>query len=109
MARDDETGMHQELEGDDAQTFVRITNRQIYDALTRQENELAKLTNRVDNAFGENGVMAKILAENIDLRKRVRGLELRFYGIAAGLMAAIVVLLRLGSVPGVGMILARWL
>lgn len=88
----DDSGMHQEL--GDGQVFVRISNRQIYDELTRLTKAVDRLEGRVDDVLGEN----------VDLRKRVRGLELRFYGIAAGLLAAIVVMLRMSSVPSVAMI-----
>ena len=70
--------------------YVRIGNREIYDILVQVRDRVSKLEDRVDN----------VLSENVDLRKRVRGLELRFYGIAAGLLSAIVVLLRIHWVVG---------
>lgn len=82
---------------------VRITNREIYD-------ELIKLKDKV--ADGQRDVAeAKSSLHNVDKRlgsmeslnlsdhgKRLRALELRFYGILAGLVAALAVLLRMGSV-----------
>jgi hypothetical protein len=77
--------MEQDL--DDGQVFVRISNRQIYNELTRLTKAVDKLESRVDN----------VLSENVDLRKRTRALELRSYGIMAGLLGAVVVLLKIGS------------
>jgi hypothetical protein len=64
---------------DQEPTFARITNREVYDAVQRLERAVAGLENRVDNVLGEN----------VDLRKRTRGLELKFYGILAGLVGAV--------------------
>lgn len=63
----------------DEPTFARITNREVYDAVVRLERTVASLENRVDNVLGEN----------VDLRKRTRGLELKFYGILAGLLGSV--------------------
>lgn len=76
-------------ETDPSNGGIRISNRELYDMATQVRDRVASLENRVDNVLGEN----------VDLRKRVRGLELRFYGIGAGLVAAIIVLLRLGGIP----------
>ena len=64
------------------ESFVRITNREIYDGLRDVGNRLSRLENRVDSVLGENVV----------LNKRVRALELRFYGVLAGLIAALTAL-----------------
>lgn len=62
--------------------FVRITNREIYDGLRRLETGFDTL----------NTTMASVLEENVTLGKRVRALELRFYGVLAGLMASLTAL-----------------
>lgn len=64
---------------DDGQTFARVTNREVYDAVMQLRDRVASLENRVDS----------VLSENVDLRKRTRGLELKFYGILAGLVGAV--------------------
>ena len=74
--------------GDEPGNGIRISNKELYAMLTDVRDRVLGLENRVD----------KVLGENVELRKRVRSLELRFYGIAAGLVAAIVVLLRIGGV-----------
>jgi hypothetical protein len=60
-------------------SFVRITNREIYDGLRDLNRSVSQLENRVDS----------VLRENVELNKRVRALELRFYGILAGLIGAV--------------------
>ncbi len=69
--------------------FVRIGNRELYDMMVQVRDRVGQLENRVDNVLGEN----------VDLRKRVRSLELKSYGIMAGLLGALLVLLRVGGVP----------
>lgn len=64
-------------------SFVRISNREIYDGLLQVRDRLAALERRVDSVLGEN----------VELGKRVRRLELRFYGILAGLVSAVILLL----------------
>ncbi len=68
--------------------FIRINNRELYDMLTQVRDRVQGLENRVDNVLGEN----------VDLRKRVRALELKSYGIMAGLLGAVLVLLRAGGI-----------
>lgn len=68
--------------------FIRISNRELYDMMSQVRDRVASLENRVDNVLGEN----------TDLRKRVRALELKSYGIMAGLLGAVVVLLRVGGI-----------
>lgn len=68
---------------------IRITNREVYDGLLQVRDRLTSLENRVDNVLGENVV----------LNNRVRALELRFYGVLAGLVAS---LTALGLGLGVG-------
>lgn len=74
-------------------SFIRITNREIYDAMRELQNAVRSMENRVD----------VVLRENTELKKeygsRIRSLELRFYGVLAGLIAA---LTALGVGMGVG-------
>jgi hypothetical protein len=72
---------------------IRITNREVYDSLLKLEKTTDHLVSRVDYVLGEN----------VELRKRVRGLELKFYGILAGLVGAVAVLLT-GSIGGGGLL-----
>lgn len=63
--------------------LIRISNREVYDAVMQLRDRVAGLERRVDHVLGEN----------VELRKRTRGLELKFYGILAGLIAAVGVFL----------------
>lgn len=58
---------------------IRITNREVYDGLLQVRDRLGSLEHRVDHVLGENVV----------LNKRIRALELRFYGVLAGLIASV--------------------
>ncbi len=69
--------------GDDGDVFIRITNREIW--LT--------LNNVVEEMRGIRSNQEAVLNDNSELAKRVRALELRFYGILAGIVSAIVVIL----------------
>ncbi len=62
--------------------FIRITNREIYDGLRGVQDELFQLKTTVN----------VVLSDNQTLGKRIRALELRFYGVVAGLMAAVAVI-----------------
>ena len=75
---------------EDTNGSIRITNREVYDGLLKLEKTTDHLVSRVDYVLGEN----------VELRKRVRGLELKFYGILAGLVGAVTILLLGGG--GVG-------
>jgi hypothetical protein len=59
--------------------FIRITNREIYDALRAVEKAVNTMDGRVNDVLGEN----------VSLGKRVRSLELKFYTILAGLTTAV--------------------
>lgn len=73
---------------DDSHTdFVRITNREIYDAIVSLRDRVSGLERRVDDVLGEN----------VDLRKRVRALELRTYAVISGVITAIPVMARMGG------------
>ena len=75
------------MDGNVPSNGFRITNRELYDVLLQVRDRVARLESLVDN----------VLSENVDLRKRVRGLELKFYGILAGLVAATIVLSRVSN------------
>lgn len=60
-------------------SFVRITNREIFDGLNDVKDQVKSMRNDLSN----------ILEENVDLRKRVRGLEWKFYAVLSGLLGAI--------------------
>jgi hypothetical protein len=79
----------QERAQKEGEGYVRIGNREIYDMLVQVRDRVGKLEDRVDS----------VLKENVTLGKRVRGLELRFYGVVAGLVGALVILLKMGGVP----------
>lgn len=59
-------------------TFIRITNAMVYAELQATRADLRSLA---------NGVL-----DYPDMRKRVRALELRFYGVLAGMIAALTAL-----------------
>lgn len=56
-------------------TFVRITNREIYNALQELKSAMVKLADQGDTIE--------------DHGSRIRALELRWYGVVAGLMGAL--------------------
>lgn len=60
--------------------FVRITNREIYDALRTLQNDVTSMDNRMNS----------ILNENVELRTRVRALELKTYTLLAGFSTALI-------------------
>jgi hypothetical protein len=66
-------------------TFIRITNREIYLRLEMVANELRTMTSDVRQA----------VEGSLELGKRVRSLELKFYGVLAGLVAAITIIIGL--------------
>lgn len=67
------------------QEFVRITNREVWIRLGTVEAKL-------DDALSKIAFRDRTIEE---YGKRVRALEFRFYGILAGLIGALVVLVRL--------------
>lgn len=60
---------------DDNGNGIRITNREIYDMLVKVQEKMNELSNQKETVT--------ILSE------RVRALELRWYGVLAGILAAI--------------------
>lgn len=68
--------------------FIRITNREIYDGLQDVKDQVRSM--RSD--------LSMILSENVELRKRVRGLELKFYAILAGLIGSLVAIFNVSGV-----------
>lgn len=66
--------------GDDETPFIRITNREIWDALQHLEHTVDSMDQRLN----------AILNENVELKTRVRALELKTYTIMAGFSTALV-------------------
>lgn len=82
-----------ETNEDARQSFVRITNREVYDALIHLEKTVDSMDGRLN----------QILGENVELRTRVRSLELKTYTVLAGMSTALiggVVLLLRGAFGG---------
>lgn len=74
------------MEGRD--DFVRITNREIYDAIVSLKAEVTGMAANVET----------VQSSNIDLRKRVRVLELRTYAALSGVVTMLPVLARMAGV-----------
>ncbi len=64
---------------DDNGNFIRISNREIYDALQRLDRTVGAMDARVN----------EVLGENVRLSKRIEKLEYRYYGLMAGLVTAV--------------------
>lgn len=77
-----------EFEQHSSPDFVRITNREVYERLGTVEAKL-------DNALRQLDALGKADDEKA---KRIRALELRFYGVVAGLIGAIAILARVGGI-----------
>ena len=60
-------------------TFVRITNREIFDKIVTLEKIVQGMDERMNT----------VLKENSNLHTRVRALELKVYTILAGLVASL--------------------
>lgn len=58
---------------------IRITNREIYDATMDVKDRVGKLENRLNTALNRTET----------IQEDVRRLELRFYGLLAGIITAI--------------------
>lgn len=80
---------------DNGSSFIRITNREIYDALVDVRKEVIRVERNVDKLEAR---IDDVLGENVDLRKRIRALELRVYAVISGLITALPVLARMGGV-----------
>jgi hypothetical protein len=75
---------------DDSASFVRITNREIYDGLTDVKSRISSL---------EITVQA-VLQDNIDIKKeygaRLRSIELKNYTMLSGIVTSVLLLLKVG-------------
>ena len=60
--------------------FVRITNREIWQMLTDVRERVVDIAAEIESWQ----------LERVDLKKRIRALELRFYGILAGVIGGLV-------------------
>lgn len=67
---------------------VRVSNRAIYDQLLAVRFEVADMKKDLQN----------YQQRQTEHSKRLRSLEIKFYGIVAGMTAALMVLLRIGGV-----------
>lgn len=74
--------MTNELGNGGEPTFVRITNQMVYAELQATRADVRDLAQRI--------------GDYPDMKKRVRALELKFYGTLAGLVAALAVILYTG-------------
>jgi hypothetical protein len=63
----------------DENEFVRITNREIWVTLNDVKTMVQDLERTTEEA----------IQERTDIRARLRGLELKFYGVLAGLIGGI--------------------
>lgn len=75
-------------DGPNGDAFVRVTNREIYDAIISLRDRVAGVENIVEN----------VLQENKDTRKRIRSLELRTYAVLSGCITALPMLARAGGI-----------
>lgn len=66
-------------DGTDEPTFVKITNQMVYAELQSVHAELREL--------------AKAVNDYPEVKKRVRSLELKFYGVLAGLLTAVAIII----------------
>lgn len=65
---------------DESSAFIRITNREIWDSLKHVEDTVQSMDQR----------MNAILNENVEIKTRVRALELKTYTMLAGFSTALV-------------------
>ena len=65
-------------DGGNGEAFIRITNREIWDALNSVEDTVRSMDQR----------MNAILNENVEIKTRVRALELKTYTLLAGVSTA---------------------
>lgn len=61
-------------------TFIRVTNREIWDELKHLDTVVSSMDQRLN----------AILNENVELKTRVRALELKTYTMLAGFSTALV-------------------
>jgi small nuclear ribonucleoprotein (snRNP)-like protein len=65
---------------DEEAPFIRITNREIWDTLQHLDNTVQSMDQR----------MNAILNENVEIKSRVRALELKTYTMLAGFSTALI-------------------
>ncbi len=82
MADEHQEGSGNGGPGEDGNTFVRITNAMVYAELQATRADLRDLAVRV--------------GDYPEVKKRVRSLELKFYGVLAGLISALAVIAGVG-------------
>lgn len=72
--------------GKDEPTFYRVSNREVYE-------RIGTLEAKIDDGLRQLSIMESHI---VDHHKRIRALELRFYGVLAGLVGALAVLIKIG-------------
>ena len=78
---------------------VRITNREIYDMVVDLKDELRASKSELKADIKELKTEVHNEDEDVtELQSRVRSLELKFYGILAGLVGAVAILLKAGKI-----------
>ena len=70
-----------------SQSFYRVTNAQIYE-------RLETVKSKMDDSLRIQDEMLRDISEH---SKRIRSLELRFYGVLAGLISAVAILAKVGG------------
>jgi hypothetical protein len=75
---------------DDSQSFVRITNREIFDGLTNVQGRLTLLEQTVHSVLEDNVAIKK------EYGKRLRAIELKNYTLMSGIVTACLLLLKVG-------------
>lgn len=64
--------------------LIRVTNRELYDMMQEVRDRVFAVETKLDIVFRDNE----------DVAKRVRALELRFYGILAGVIGALAIVIQ---------------
>lgn len=82
---------NKEANGD---AFVRITNREIYDAIVNLRDRMASIERNLESIIGGPNQPGELG----ELRKRVRALELRTYAVISGIVTMLPVLARMGGI-----------
>jgi hypothetical protein len=79
------------LPEDENGAFVRVTNTHIYQELLNLKTEVQSIRHglrNVQTALGDVSIRS-LAHDQTKLEKRVRSLELKFYGIISGLVAGL--------------------
>lgn len=74
-----------ENDANGGRTFVTITNRDVWESVNKLRDEVRNYTQQT--------------SDYPELKARVRGLELKFYALLAGVIGAIVLIVAKGGIP----------